>query len=84
MKHFDTARRFGSRIALAASAALASGLAMADAPTLPDLTTQVTAMGTQVTTQASSQAGAAAPYALYVAGALMIFGLAKKFFKKIG
>ncbi|OHX18394.1 hypothetical protein BI343_09275 [Chromobacterium amazonense] len=75
-----TAKQF--LVALASS--LASVAAFADGAALPDLTGQLTAMGTAVQTQATSQAGAVAPFVLFVVAVLVVFGIAKKLFKKIG
>ena len=76
-------RAFGAKAAAGATVALCSAAAFADS-TLPDLSAQITSMGGQVQTQVTSQASAAAPLVLFVTGVLVVFGIAKKMFKKIG
>ena len=82
MKFAHILRRYGARAAGAVAVAGASVSAMADAIALPDLTAQLTQAGTQVAGQASSQAGAVAPFVLIVAGIGLVFGIAKSCSRK--
>jgi hypothetical protein len=48
------------------------------------MTAQITAMGDAVKTQVTAQSAAVTPYVLFVVAVLLVFGIGKKLFKKIG
>jgi|GEM_PF-4974603 len=84
MKPMNAVRAYGAKIAAGGTVLLLSAAAFADSSTLPDLSAQITAMGGSVQSQVTSQATAVTPFVLFVTGVLVVFGIAKKMFRKIG
>jgi predicted dinucleotide-utilizing enzyme len=83
MKLRNAIRTYGAKAGAGATVLLFSAGAFADS-TLPDMTAQITAMGDAVKTQVTAQSAAVTPYVLFVVAVLLVFGIGKKLFKKIG